>query len=220
MSAPSSQALKSFAGSRPNRISLPACWDAALERWSSKSWRVTSHHPPALATQLSPAEMACISHILGATGEQVNDWLGQDGAIELANAISLTSGEVASGFKGMPTDVVDIFAQTLSILAEGIDSSLAYAKVEWDADQVAQFHEIYSKFANAQAPKVLKERLRNISDKLPPSSYVKKAQIEVPSVELDSEITPSSGMPQKPCETQVPIDGIRDSGYGNCSTPA
>ncbi|KAH9167866.1 hypothetical protein EDB89DRAFT_2074495 [Lactarius sanguifluus] len=170
------------------------------------------------------AEMACISHILGATGERVHDWLGQDGAIELANAISLASGElkalVVSGTKGVPTDVVDIFAQTLSILAEGIDSSLANAKVEWDADQVAQFHEIYSKFANAQAPKVLKERLRNISDKLPPSSYVEEAEIEIPSAELDSEITPSSGMPQKPCETQVPIDGIRDSGYGNCSTPA
>lgn len=169
------------------------------------------------------AEMDCISHILGATGERVNNWLGQDGAIELANVISLASGElkalVASGTKGVPTDVVDIFEQTLSILTEGIDSSLADANVEWDTDQVAQFHEIYSKFANAQAPKVLKERLRNISDKLPPSSYVEKAVIEIPSAELDSETTPSSGMPQKPCETQVPIDGIRDSGYGNCSTP-
>ncbi|KAH9041597.1 hypothetical protein EDB85DRAFT_1365042 [Lactarius pseudohatsudake] len=33
--------------------SLPACWDAALERWSSKSWRVTSLHPLAPASQLS-----------------------------------------------------------------------------------------------------------------------------------------------------------------------
>ncbi|KAH9010112.1 hypothetical protein EDB85DRAFT_2161835 [Lactarius pseudohatsudake] len=167
------------------------------------------------------AEIDCISHILGATGEQVNNWLGQDGAIELANVISLASGElkalVASGTKGVPTDVVDIFEQTLSILTEGIDSSHADANIEWDADQVARFHEIYSKFANAQAPKVLKERLRNISDKLPPSSYVEKAEIEIPSAELDSETTPSSGMPQKPCETQVPIDGIRDSGY---ATPA
>ncbi|KAH8987104.1 hypothetical protein EDB86DRAFT_2951931 [Lactarius hatsudake] len=170
------------------------------------------------------AEMACISHILGATGEHVNDWLAQEGAIELANVISLAAGElkalVASGTKGVPTDVVDIFAQTISILAEGIDSSLAIAKVEWDADQVARFHEIYSKLANAQAPKVLKERLRNISDKLPPSSYVEVPEIKIPSAELDSETTPSSGMPQNPCESQVPIDGIRDSGYGNCSTPA
>ncbi|KAH8987105.1 hypothetical protein EDB86DRAFT_2198725 [Lactarius hatsudake] len=180
------------------------------------------------------AEMACLSHILGATGEQVNDWLGQDGAIELANVISLASGELkallASGTKGVPTDVVDIFAQTLSILAEGIDSSLANAEVEWDAGHVAQFHKIYSTFVNAQVPDLiemgaklrfwpqiggsrylpqsgvgasftdfatlLKERLRTISDKLPPSSYVEKVEIEIPSAELDSETTPSSGSPR------------------------
>ncbi|KAH8987106.1 hypothetical protein EDB86DRAFT_3082477 [Lactarius hatsudake] len=120
------------------------------------------------------AEMACISHILGAIDEQVSDWLVQDGAIELANVNSLASGElkalVASETKGVLTDVVDIFEQTLSILTEGIDSSLANANVGWNADQVAQSHEIYSKFANAQVPDLLKERLRYISDRLPPSS--------------------------------------------------
>ncbi|KAH9167865.1 hypothetical protein EDB89DRAFT_1649267 [Lactarius sanguifluus] len=163
------------------------------------------------------AEMACISHILGATGEQVNDWLGQEGAIELANVISLASGElkalVASGTKGVPTNVVDIFAQTLSILAEGIDSSHANANVEWDTDQVARFRKIYSKFANALAPDLLKERLRYISDRLPP--------IDIPSAEPDSE-TLSPDTSQKPREIQVRMDGAPDSGFidGDCLTPS
>ncbi|KAH8990259.1 hypothetical protein EDB92DRAFT_1946606 [Lactarius akahatsu] len=121
-------------------------------------------------------EMACLSSILGATSEQVRDWLGQEGAIDLVNVISLASGEfetlVASGTEG---DVGDVFQQTLSILAEGIVSSRA--NVEWDpgdlpVDLVARFHEIYFKFANAPVPDVLKEQLRHILDRLPPRSYV------------------------------------------------
>jgi hypothetical protein len=112
-----------------------------------------------------------LSYILGATNEQVRGWLGQEGAIDLANVISLTSAEmetlVASGTKGVPTDVVDVFRQTLSILAEGIPSS--HANILWDTDQVAGFREIYYKFANARVPDVLKERLRHISDRLPRS---------------------------------------------------
>ncbi|KAI9439753.1 hypothetical protein H4582DRAFT_2075124 [Lactarius indigo] len=121
-------------------------------------------------------EMACLSSILGATSDQVRDWLGQECAIDLVNAISLASGEfetlVASGMEG---EVGDVFQQTLSVLAEGIVSSRA--NVEWDpgelpVDLVARFHEIYSKFANARVPDVLKEQLRRILDRLPPRSYV------------------------------------------------
>ncbi|KAH8990258.1 hypothetical protein EDB92DRAFT_1865244 [Lactarius akahatsu] len=153
------------------------------------------------------AEMARLSYILSATGEQVNDWLGQEGAIDLANVISLASGEVASGTKGVPIDVVDMFQQTLGIIAEGIDSSHADANVEWDVDQVARFHEIYSKFANAQIPDVLKERLRYISDRLPPISYVGEAKMKIPGPEPDSETIPFSGLSQKRHEIRVRIGG-------------
>jgi hypothetical protein len=140
------------------------------------------------------AEMACISAILGAPGEQVRDWLDREGAVDLANVISLASGEfevlVAGGAEG---DVGDIFQQTLRILTEGIISSRA--NVEWDGDQVAQFHEIHSRFADARVPDELKEQLRYISDRLRPTLYVEGVRTEIPSPEPDSETTPQATPP-------------------------
>ncbi|KAI9463198.1 hypothetical protein BJY52DRAFT_1184749 [Lactarius psammicola] len=131
-------------------------------------------------TSTSFASIACLSYILGATGEQVRDWLGQE-AIDLANVISLASGELEAlvATKGVPSDVMDVFQQTLGILAEGIVSS--DANVEWDTDQVTRFHVIYSQFANARVPDVLKERLRHILDRLPPRSHVEEVMMGIPS---------------------------------------
>jgi hypothetical protein len=172
-------------------------------------------------------EMSCLSYILGATGEQVREWLDREGAIDLANVISLASGEfetlVTSWAEG---DVVDVFQQTLSILAEGIVPS--YANVERQSDsndlplhQVARFHEIYSKFANARVPDVLKERLRYISDRLPQTSYMADAIMGIPSPEPDSETTPSPGTSQNLRAIQVRIGGVPDSGFvdGGSLTP-
>ncbi|KAI9463200.1 hypothetical protein BJY52DRAFT_68922 [Lactarius psammicola] len=198
--------------------------------WSLVVKDLANDTTPPTYTSFAPitAEMTCLSYILGITSKQVGDWLGQEGAIDLANVISLTSGEleawVASGTKRVPNDVVDVFQQTLGILADGVVSS--HANVEWDADQVVQFHRIYSQFANARVPDVLKERLRHILARLPPSSsYVEKAKIEIPSPEPDSETTPSPAMSQKPPEIQVRIGSAPvpapDSGFvsGNGSTP-
>ncbi|KAH9038193.1 hypothetical protein EDB85DRAFT_2287606 [Lactarius pseudohatsudake] len=131
------------------------------------------------------ADIAYLSSILGATGEQVR--LHRD-AIDLMNVISLTSGEletlVASGFKELPLDVRDVFQQTLSILAKGIVSGHAY--VEWDTDQVAQFHEIYSKFANARVPDVLKEPLRRVSERLTSSLDIERREITASSLVLQA----------------------------------
>ncbi|KAH8990276.1 hypothetical protein EDB92DRAFT_1865425 [Lactarius akahatsu] len=186
------------------------------------------------------AEMASLPHVLGTTREQVNGWLGQEGAIDLANVISLASAGlealVDSGTKGVPTDVVNVFELTLSILAEGIESTRTNANVEWDTDHVARFHEIHPEFANARVPDLLKERLwhildrnftnarvpdlfkdrlRHISDRFPPSSYVEEAKMEMPSPELylDSETTPSPGMSQKLREVQVRFGGAPDDGF-------
>ncbi|KAH9053004.1 hypothetical protein EDB83DRAFT_1189566 [Lactarius deliciosus] len=162
------------------------------------------------------AEIACLSYLLGTTSQQVKNSLDQD-TIDLVNVISLTSGEmdalVASGAKGVPTDVMDVFQQTLSILAEGIVPSPA--DVEWDL-QVAQFHEICSKFANARIPDVINERLRHISERLSP--YTGEVKIRVPSPEPDSGTTSSPGTSQK---LRVRIGGVPESSFidGNSSTP-
>jgi hypothetical protein len=162
--------------------------------------------------------LACLSYILDATDEQVKHWLKRKGAIDLANVISLASGEfgtlVASWAEG---DVGDVFQQTLSILTEGIVSGSAH--VEWDPDdlldQVAQFHHMYSEVANARAPDVLKERLRYISDRLPRSSYLAEVTMKIPSPELDPETAPSPSM------SHVQIGGEPNSDFvdGGSSTP-
>ncbi|KAH9060467.1 hypothetical protein EDB87DRAFT_1808995 [Lactarius vividus] len=167
------------------------------------------------------AQLACLSRILGTTGSQVEDWLNRAGAIDLANIISLTSSEmhtlVASGTKGVSLDVLDVFEQTLSILADGIFSR--HTSVEWDTndlppDQVAQFHEIYSKFANAQVPDILKQRLRQISDRLPSGpSYVGEAKIEFPSPGPVSEVALSPATSRQSRRVQTQIGTVPDSGF-------
>ena len=170
-------------------------------------------------------EMACLSYILDAPGGQVRDWLDQDRAIDLVNAIYLGSEEfemlVASGAEA---DVADVFQQTLGILAEGIVSG--HTTVKWDdlpVDQVARFHHIYARFANAGIPDVLKERLRYISDRLPPTSCPTET-MEIPGPpKPDSEITPSSPSPctsQNLREIQVRTGGVPDSGFVNGGSSA
>jgi hypothetical protein len=157
---------------------------------------ISPTHPDIVADH---KRLARLSYILGATSEKVRVWLGQEGAIDLANVNSLTSAEmetlVASGTKGVSTDVVDVFRQTLSILAKGITSS--HADIVWDTDQVAVFHEIYYKFSKARVPHVLKETLRHISDRLSGSL--------IP--EPDSETTPSPGTSRQLRAIQVRIGG-------------
>ena len=175
-----------------------------------------THIPP------TTAELACLSSILDATGEQVWRWLDHKGAIDLANVTFLASGEletlINSGTKGVPADVMDVFQHTLGILAKGMFSS--QAKIEWDKDQVAHFHRIYFKLADAPlVPDVLKERLRYISDRLPKSeepSYVEEPQMLMPSPEPYSGITPF------PCPSQMRVGPVRTEGApdsGIVSTP-
>ena len=150
---------------------------------------------PTRTSIASTAEIACLSNIIGTTGEQVRNWLGQEGAIGLANLISLTSGEidtlVANGTDGLSFNVLDVFHQTLDILVAGTISG--HDNVEWKTDrlppdQVARFHEIFYKFAKARVPDLLKERLRYLSDRLPPSlSYVEEVRMEISSAEPGSE---------------------------------
>ena len=153
---------------------------------------------PARTDPPTVAEIACIKTILGATGEQVCAWLSQKGAIDLANVTLLASGEADTlafrGAKGVPADVVDVFQQTLHIIGEGMSSIEGdkeqdkgqdkEGKVEWNADQVTQFHEIYFSLANAPIPALLKERLEYIRRIVPSPSYMEDPKMVMPAPEL------------------------------------
>jgi hypothetical protein len=159
------------------------------------------------------AEIACLKSILDATGEQVWSWLDHRGSIDLANLISLTSSEIETlvdnGTKGVSADILDVFQQTLHIVAEGMFSKHA---TDWDTDQVAHFQGLYSMFMKAPVPGVLKERLQYISDKLP-MSPLQEPEMVMPVPELFSETFPRAG-PSR----QIRIGGAPDSGFGDISS--
>ena len=124
-----------------------------------------------IGTPPTTAELAYLSFILGATGQRVWGWLDHKGPIDLATVTFLVSGELETliddGTSRVPADVMDIFQQTLGILAEGMFSR--QADIEWDTDHVTQIHEIYFKLTDAPVPDELKELLRYIWVRLPPS---------------------------------------------------
>ena len=167
------------------------------------------------------SEMVCISHIIGASVGQVSDWLRQEGAIELANVISLASGEFETLVaRETERDVVDVFQQTLGILAEGAVSS--HVNVDWDGGLVAQFREVHSMFVDARVSDVLKERLQYISDSLPPTVYVEGVRTDIPNPEPVLETTPTPGTSQTSRVDPVQIEGAPDSSSVDSisSTPA
>ncbi|KAF8268150.1 hypothetical protein EI94DRAFT_1700478 [Lactarius quietus] len=161
------------------------------------------------------AKMDCLSYILGATIEQVRAWFDR-GAIDLANVISFTSGEMAllsSGTDGVPADVVDVFQETLRILGEGMVSG-----IEWDADQVTQFRQIYFRLANAPIPDVLIGRLGYILDILLPrtsESDMEDPEVMMPTPQLNSETTSSFPGPPQNFFVIPRIGDVRDSGIGD-----
>ncbi|KAF8256493.1 hypothetical protein EI94DRAFT_1822632 [Lactarius quietus] len=62
-------------------------------------------------------ELSCLADLLGKTNEEVVALLGQPGAINLANIISLTSSEMNILVKErVPSEVQDIFLKTLDLL--------------------------------------------------------------------------------------------------------
>ncbi|KAF8258472.1 hypothetical protein EI94DRAFT_1835023 [Lactarius quietus] len=142
--------------------------------------------------------------------------LHQPGAIDLAAVISLTSSEidalVANGTQWVP--VLDVFEQTLRILAEGIFSKRANVD-DLPPDLVAQLHEIYLKFEDARLPDSLKERLRYIIERLPSRpSYLEETEMAVPSPELEV----STFGPSQPSRFPVPTGGAPDTGFVDASS--
>ena len=168
-------------------------------------------------------EVDCLSNILGATVVQVMNWLGQDRAIDLANLTSFASGEFDKLVKsGVKTDVADVFQQTLGMLVEGIDSG--HPTFEWNTNHlpvnlVAQFREIYSRFANVPVPEVLKDRLlndrlRHIRDGLPPALRLEGATILSP-YRSKKTTSPTMSRFQDVRSIQVQTGGLPNSGFVN-----
>ncbi len=85
--------------------------------------------------------------------------------------------------------MLDVFLQTLSIVAEGIFPT----DVERDPDNlpsdlVAQFRGIYSKLPHGHVPDSVMEWLQKILDKLPPSSsHAVKEKVKMPRPEPESD---------------------------------
>ena len=189
-------------------IALPACTPTTAELAVIKS---ASDTPSPYRTPTT-AELAYLKTVLDASGPQVWALLRHKGAIDLANVTLLASAGldtlVDSRTNGVPADVVDVFQQTLRIIGEEMSSIEGEAK--WNADQVAEFREIYFRFANAPIPSVLKERLENIRKLLPSPNIV------LPTPELHLPTTPAPGTSQKR-EDPVPTEGAPDCGYAEAS---
>jgi hypothetical protein len=112
--------------------------------------------------QVNDGMLVCLSAILGIDSREVMSSLGKPGAIELASIVSLIADLLIGDT--MPSDVLDVFKQTLHILSQTI---LAGGCTDLPLTLVAQFHDIYSK-----APNWLKyvNELEEISVRLPPIS--------------------------------------------------
>jgi len=157
---------------------------------------------------LNDGMLVCLSAILGAESLEVMSLLGQPGAIELASIISLILVDADSLVgDAMPSDVLDVFKQTLQILSRTL---LSRGPAHLSLPQVAQFHEIYSR-----APHWLKYELQEISESLPPiSSYAQGVEFPEPETAHDSWTNISHGS-QQPRENQVRNGGVPDSGIGD-----
>ncbi|KAH9018889.1 hypothetical protein EDB85DRAFT_2198679 [Lactarius pseudohatsudake] len=148
--------------------------------------------------RVKEGELACLSSILGTDSHKVVPLLDQPGAIELASAISLISSNADSLVgETMPSDVLDVFKQTLCILLSETP------RVEYLADllrlQLAQLSNIYS-----QAPNWLKDELQQIWDRLP------TGVVAFPEPQPAQEpLTHVSDVSQQPRENPGRIEGAR-----------
>ncbi|KAI9436546.1 hypothetical protein BJY52DRAFT_1179346 [Lactarius psammicola] len=120
------------------------------------------------ANSLTDEGVACISAILGSENHIVRHWLGQPGAIDLRNVVSVIWDEIDTFVADeLPADVLEIFQQTLSIIARQIARGHGSADEDLYLDQVLYFHDIRSKVADRGGPDWLRYRLEWILSQLP-----------------------------------------------------
>ncbi|KAI9447563.1 hypothetical protein H4582DRAFT_1894657 [Lactarius indigo] len=117
---------------------------------------------------LTDEDVVFLSGILGKESHIVWLWLDQPGAIDLRNVISVISDEVHTfSTDKLPADVLEIFQQTLSIIARDIARGRRSADEDLYMDQVLYFHSICSMVADRGGPNWLKYRLEWILSQLP-----------------------------------------------------
>jgi hypothetical protein len=152
--------------------------------------------------------LACLSAILGTESREAMSLLGQTGAIELASIVSLMQMDADTlVFYAMPSDVLDVFKQTLQILSKAL---LSLGHSDLSLPQVAQFHDIYSK-----APHWLKYELQEISDWLPPISSYAPGGVAFPEPEPTHGSWTNISHVSQSRENEVRIGGAPDSGIGD-----
>ncbi|KAH8982423.1 hypothetical protein EDB92DRAFT_1894446 [Lactarius akahatsu] len=101
------------------------------------------------ANSLTDEGVACISAILGSESHIVWRWLGQPGAIDLRNVVSVLWDEIDIFIADeLLADVLEIFQQTLSIIARQIARGHGSADEDLYLDQVLYFHDIRLMVAN------------------------------------------------------------------------
>ena len=112
---------------------------------------------------VTQAELMCLSTLLDATSKDVIDWLGQRGAISLANIISLATSEAELLVTdSIPSEALDVLQTTLEILIR----ALPHPSADVSDDLAVKFCKLYSKIDNAWGTIWLKYQLRPIHERL------------------------------------------------------
>ena len=112
---------------------------------------------------VTQAELTCLSTLLDATSKDVTDWLGQKGAISLANIVSLATSEAELLVTdSIPTEAMDVLQKTLEILIKELPHPSAHVS----GDLAVKFCKLYSKIDNAWGTIWLKYQLRPIHERL------------------------------------------------------
>ena len=112
---------------------------------------------------VTQAELICLSTLLDATSTDVIDWIGQRGAISLANLVSLATSEAELlVIGGIPSEALDVLQRTLEILIE----ELPHVAADVSGDLAVRFCKLYSKIDSAWGTIWLKYQLRPIHERL------------------------------------------------------
>ncbi|KAN0140888.1 hypothetical protein V8E53_001332 [Lactarius tabidus] len=142
----------------------------------------------------SGEDLSCLAGLLGKTPSEVMDSLGQPGAIELANLVSLASSLVDTlAGERVPPEVQVIFQTSLEILlTNDLLLTLSESETELPADLINTFQETYTKAQDSQNPDWLIKPLRQISERLstvPDRPY----QLQMPQQQMPTLALPAAG---------------------------
>jgi hypothetical protein len=101
--------------------------------------------------------------LFDATSKDVMDWLGQRGAISLANIVSLATSEAdLLAADNIPSEALEVLQSTLEILL----TELPHPSADLSGDLAVKFCKLYSKVDNAWGTIWLKYQLRPIHERL------------------------------------------------------